>query len=391
MTGRLVASLLWLPVVLVAPLRSAFISLSEILWPSAKLDPRLLRTPLRLVFLGALLALGYVLTAWAADRAVRWLRSDGGENLALLRPHGGDTLTPTAIVITLLWLVLAAVLGALSIPLVLAAILVAIGITGDREKPIIPSPSPMPAPRPPAPIPEPPRTEDFDEDSEDEEFFRRVFKWLFNEEPFRKRGREHAFKTGLTIPKKSYAEFKARPHAVNSDGDYVGYADAELDDDVVNAVASRVRALTDTHHFDRLAEIHLAMAFTLSIAYASDEAEYGRDYPKFPAETLVDKRGDCEDHAILCGAVLHRLGHRVGLVLMDTTGRFGHAALVVESPERIEGVAFPVPEFGCDMFFCEVTPSSRTTETTTGVQWWLGMKPPNEAHNFRVLPIGGSS
>ncbi len=390
MTGRLIASLLWLPVVLVAPLRSGFISLSEILWPSAKLDDRLLRTPVRLLFLGVVLALGYALTAWAADRAVRWLRSGGGENLELLRPHGGDTLTPIAIVVTIVWLLLAGLLGALSIPLVVAALLVAVGIAGDRERPVIPSPAPMPAPRPPAPIPEPPADEDFNEDSEDEHSFRRVFKWLFNEEPFRKSGREHAFRASLTIPRDFYEGFRKRSHKVEANGDYVGFVDAELDDDVVNAVASRVRALTDTNHLDRLAEIHLAMAFTLSIAYASDQVDYGGEYPKFPVETLVDKRGDCEDHAILCGAVLHRLGHRVGLVLMETEGS-GHAALAVESPEPIEGVAFPVPAFGCDMFYCEVTPSKQTTETTTGVQWWLGMKPPQDAHNFSVHPIGEAS
>jgi len=389
MTGRLVASLLWLPVLLVQPLRTAFIGLSVILWPSGKLDPSLLHTPVRLVFVAAVFVVGYLLTAWAAARAIRTLRARGGDEIEVLLPHGGDRLTPIALLATVGWIVGSAFAGSLSLPLAGAAVLVVVGIVGGRETPVPPAPGPIPLPAPPQPVPEPTPAPHVTADGEDEESFLRVYAWLFNEEPFRKSGREHAFRASLVIPKALYEEFRGRPHTVRSDADYVEFANAELDDELVTEVAAHLRALVLLHGLDRLAEIHLSMAFTLAIAYAFDEPEFGGEYPKFPVETLVDKRGDCEDHAILCGAVLHRLGHRVGFVLMDTGPHVGHAALAVEAPEPIAGASFHVPALGCEMFYCEVTPAlAATTETTTAAQWWLGMPPPDSASNFRVFPLG---
>ncbi len=391
MTGRLAASLVWIAVVLVRPLREAVASLTTIFWPSAKLDESLLHTPVRLVFVVACFGIGYAVTVWLAGKLIRWARAQSGPEDELLRPHGGDALTPVAVLATLVWLGACLALKCLTMPLAGAAVLVLIGMAGARETPVVPMPLPRPLPRPPAPLPEPdPDADRHAEDGEDESFFYRVYGWLFNEEPFRKNGREHALRSRLRLERATYERFKAMPHTVETDADFVKFADAELDDEVVTNAAARLRAIVAEHGFDRLTEVHLAMAFTLSLRYADDDADYGGEYPKFPVESLVDKRGDCEDHAILCGAILHRLGHRVALVLMSTGSKTGHAALAVEAPEPLEGVSFHVPQLGADMFYCEVTPADVTTATTTAVQWWLGMEPPKDASGFKVLPIEGA-
>jgi hypothetical protein len=100
---------------------------------------------------------------------------------------------------------------------------------------------------------------------------------------------------------------------------------------------------------------------------------------------LVDMKGDCEDHANLCAAILYRLGYRVALVLLST-GDSGHAAIAVETPIPVEGLTFYVPELGCQMAYAEVTPGDLTTQETTAVQWWLGKAPP-DGSNYSLYPI----
>jgi predicted transglutaminase-like cysteine proteinase len=389
MTGRLFASLVWLPVLLLTPLRRAFGTVALVFWPSARLDNSLLLTPVRLAFVAVVLAVAYAATAWLAERLIVGLRAHADPEDEVVRAHGGDGIFALALFVTIVWAVVGLVLRCLDLPLVAAAILMIVGLSGGRETPVVPTPAPMPVPVPPQPLPEP-DAGGGSEDADGDAAFARVYAWLFNEEPHRKNGREYSFKTHLVVPREVYTGFKNRPHAVETPSSFVEFATAELDDEVVTAVATRLRGIVSEHGYDRLSEIHLAMAFTLSLRYASDEDEFGGEYPRFPVETLVDKRGDCEDHAILCGAILYRLGHRVALVLMDTGPKVGHAALAVEAPVPVEGVSFHSSETGTEMFYCEVTPGDVTTETTTDVQWWLGMAPPKEASGFRVFPISGA-
>lgn len=383
MTGRLFAALVWLPVLLLPTLRRGLAAVAAFLWPSRLLGDGLTATPAPSIIV---VAIGFVVTAWLAGHAIRLLRRQADADDPLFRPHGGDAIAAIGLLVTLAWLVLTIVVAKLELPLAGAAVLVLVGLIGGREPVVLPAPSPAPSPRPLPPLPRP-RPEEEEEEG-DKGTLERSFTWLFNEEPFRKAGREHSFSASLTVPRSLYEAFRGRSHAVVGDASYIEFVNAELDDEVVMALASRLRQLGVEHGFDRLTEIHLAMAFTLSIVYASDEAEYGREYPKYPVETTVDQRGDCEDHAILCGAVLHGLGHRCGLVLMETGGGGGHAALVVEAPAPVDGVSFRVRQIGTEMFYCEVTPGQVTTKTTTAVQWWLGMAPPGDARNFKVFPIG---
>lgn len=79
----------------------------------------------------------------------------------------------------------------------------------------------------------------------------------------------------------------------------------------------------------------LAERVARSIAYVRDE--YGRDDPQ-EAEATVDRTaGDCEDLAILYGALALRAGFRVGLAfLLDDTAAPVHVLPLVERPGRPE-------------------------------------------------------
>ena len=70
---------------------------------------------------------------------------------------------------------------------------------------------------------------------------------------------------------------------------------------------------------DRASAIRAAQSLTARITYISDEASTGEfEYVRYPAETLVDECGDCEDKAILLAGLLSRspLNCRTALLIV---------------------------------------------------------------------------
>lgn len=375
---------LWVLLLLVAPARTVVEVLAALAWPSWRPFEVIGSLHPRWVPFIVFVAVAYFATRWALGHLLGQLT----ELRLLTLPHPSDGMTAAAVPFTIGWLLAAALTETLGVPDVLAGLVVLHAIRIGRPIPVVPPPAPVPLPSPPKQLPDAGKIE-LPEAQEDDTHFYRSFSWLFEKAPQRRAGPGQRCRLDMAIPRRMYDQFKKRAHRVTSDVELVEFANAELDDEVVTALTTRLRGIALSTESDALAEIHLTMAFTLALRYALDEVEYGGEYPKFPVETLVDQRGDCEDHAILCGAALYRLGHPVCLVLMDFEEGVGHAALAVAAPEPIPGVSFHSPELGQEVFYCEVTPPvEATTETTSQVQWWLGMHPPAGAKNFRLLPIG---
>lgn len=385
MTARPYASALWAVLVLVPPLRAVVEALGAAVWPHAAAFRALSSPSPRWVPFTLVVVVGWATTVGALRAALR--ESEGLQ--ARLRPRGGPSFVALGVGVTVAWLVAGALTGALAYPHVVAAVLVPLGLVGAAESEEGPEPEPLPLPDPPAPLPEEAGAEDGG-DAEDEDHYHRAFDWLFEEEPYRSGGPTHRCRVRVSVPREIHDELAARDHTVASGADYTRFADEQVDDPTVGRIAARLRSFCREHGLDRMAEVHLAMAFALSMPYASDEEAHGGEYPKYPVETLVDKEGDCEDFSILCAAVLHRLGHRVALVLMDIAHEEGgHAALGVVPPEPIEGASLYCDAFGREVFYCEVTPTpGATTDRTTAGQWWIGIAPPENARDFEVHPVG---
>jgi predicted transglutaminase-like cysteine proteinase len=395
-SARTLSSLLWTLLVLVPPVRGFVQRVSAALWPEGGVFRWLsLPSPRWIPFL-AFVVIGYVVV-WALIRflLIPYVR-EVDRNPAVRKPNlADDFYVPTgrldgasalALFATAAWVTVALGLGALSIPWLAAAGLIALGVIRQGHLPRGRDLLPEPVPVPPAPLPPPPRPPTTPEE-EDGGAYYRTYRWWYDKTPYRRSSTPSRLEMSLVLPKSDYEEFRGRSHTVGEPGAMVGFANGDLDGRWVLETAAKLREITTTRHLDDLAEIHLAMAFTLSILYADDAEEYGGEYPKFPLETLVDKRGDCEDHAILCGVILHALGHRTALVLMGVDPGIGHAALAVEARVPGGGTFF---EFeGQEFYYCEVTPTGEsTTETTPSVQWWLGMEPPPGAHGFTLYSIG---
>ena len=382
MTARLLSSFLWIGILLVPPVRFLLVQFALFVWPNVEPFTKIGNPSAPQVPLIVSVLIGYALTTYLAQRflipRLRAALSDSSRSEEMDLGTPGFPW-PLALLVTLAWLGAVIIEGSAQLYHLLVAGLVMAGIAGQKPQP---RPSPQPTPRP---APEPVDEDDYPEDSEDDQFYYRAYQWHFNEEPYRKTGKTHLLNLSLRIPKEIYKNYKARPRNIHSNSDYVRFINEELQDDVVSPLTEKIRSLSRSHGFDDLAEIHLAMAFTLSFDYARD---IDGDYPNYPVETLVEKKGDCEDHANLCGALFHNLGLESALVLMDTGPKVGHAALAVEAPIAIPGASFTSRRTGRDLFYCEVTPASNsTTKDSTNVQWWLGMAPMEGATGFTLWEI----
>ena len=119
----------------------------------------------------------------------------------------------------------------------------------------------------------------------------------------------------------------------------------------VDRAAYALSEISRQRGYSTFAEISNVLAFVQAVPYSLDEDSTGtEDYWRYPVETVYDQTGDCEDTTILAAAVLRRLGHRVGTLLLPE-----HAALAVEAPPGTPG-AFVLHE-GRAMYYCETTAS----------------------------------
>lgn len=117
------------------------------------------------------------------------------------------------------------------------------------------------------------------------------------------------------------------------DGWLVGYYGSFMADPQQDALYTdllgefeKIRAGSD---LDDDEYVELLTAFVQSLPYASDYAQ-----PRYPVETVVDGRGDCDDRSLLLAALLDRAGYGVALFYF---GEANHVAVGVASPDATFG------------------------------------------------------
>lgn len=137
------------------------------------------------------------------------------------------------------------------------------------------------------------------------------------------------FKATLRIPKALYEYCTDRPR-LEKYGFYAG--------DAFNDVYVKHLAEMFTEHDGLSASeyVNLAISFVQSLEYTSDSVTAGYDeYQRYPVETLVDRGGDCEDTAILLGAILEQMGYGVRGVLLP-----GHMGLAIKGDASLSGAYY---------------------------------------------------
>lgn len=142
-------------------------------------------------------------------------------------------------------------------------------------------------------------------------------------------------------------------------------------------LCAELETIFQTHHLSKWDRIQSILGFCQepNIAYEYDDSDRSvktldkkiqSDYWRYPLETLHDKMGDCDCHAILAASLFYTLGFDCCLIGIETT-EGSHMALGVKPPSR-DAMLPDKTSFthsGDKYYYCE----------TTGA-WWVGEIPP---------------
>lgn len=124
----------------------------------------------------------------------------------------------------------------------------------------------------------------------------------------------------------------------------------------VKDLAYFFRQQTQSRHLSPVQEVENVVSMVRSIRYEFDQVTRNMpDWANFPVETVYDEQGDCEDHAILAAAILHVLGHKVGLIWLEFSDN-AHLALGYVT-EQLHG-PFTVSHEGTRYAYVETVPAS---------------------------------
>ena len=182
----------------------------------------------------------------------------------------------------------------------------------------------------------------------------------------------------LPVNKRRYMQYRRRardldPHHFDN---YVTLSTPEIE-----TLAGQLGQLGQSKGYDAYTQLCNTLAFVQqSIRYTDDLcAETGHliEYPKYPLETLVEKRGDCEDQSILAAALLTAMGYNVALLILPI-----HVALGVAGFESKPGSRVVHPATGIRYLYIETTAPN-----------WLPGEVPKEFRGylangqFEVLPV----
>lgn len=209
-----------------------------------------------------------------------------------------------------------------------------------------------------------------------------VHKWYTWEFPTRpglsRRLPGSRFFTELWVNRQRYLHFHQQPRQLSPShfDSYVVLSTPEIE-----TLAGQLTALGQTQRLSAYEQLCNTLAFVQqNIRYTDDLCvETGQliEYPKFPLETLVEKRGDCEDQSILAAALLAAMGYEVALLILPI-----HVALGVAGFDNRPGSRVVHPANGLRYLYTE----------TTAPNWLPGEVPlPFRGYlssgQFEVLPV----
>ena len=134
---------------------------------------------------------------------------------------------------------------------------------------------------------------------------------------------------GLQIDAQMYRYYRGlqRYYDVSSYGKYINDTNNRA---VVQQVVKAMRDIADQLHYDDSAVAREMAQFVQNcIEYEYDSDSAGQDeYPRYPIETLYERRGDCEDTSILMAALLKEWGYEVGFFVLP-----GHIAVALRTSD----------------------------------------------------------
>jgi len=196
----------------------------------------------------------------------------------------------------------------------------------------------------------------------------KTFRWKFKP----KGGREALGQAiELGISQNRYTYYRNQPRL---NGRWNHYAEKDMPE--IHQLVISFQTLHAEQSWSTFNQAYNVMKFVQScIPYSKDVDSTGHaDWPRYPIETILDETGDCEDLAILCSAIIARLGFSVVLLHYP-----GHLAFGVAGADHLKGEYIVEPGTGRRYYYGEATAEN----------WHLGQIPPKyrELSPEAILPV----
>ena len=183
-----------------------------------------------------------------------------------------------------------------------------------------------------------------------EAVYDRIYRWRFNEKYW-----EFSLKVPVDIYK-SYAESNVN-RMPQSIGNYAMGNFVTSDDRAIQDVASKLKLFAEGENYSQVDTINFILRFVQkNVIYASDNSTKGKvEYWRYPVETLVDKKGDCEDSSVLFASIMDALGYDAALLFYALEDDIGHLAVGI----HIDGDhgEYVEDKDGKRYYYCETTNS----------------------------------
>ena len=181
----------------------------------------------------------------------------------------------------------------------------------------------------------------------------KTIEWLHN---------GYTITTQFGIPDDRYSWYKERPRMNATDPGYVTYNDLTIQY-IAEDIADVAEIMNEKCMYCIIVDFVQSMLYEFDVDYSGLD-----EYPKFPIETIVNERGDCEDTSYLLAALYKALGVDAVLVVFP-----GHMATAVACDD-CEGAYYDYK--GREYYYVE----------TTGTGWRIG-EIPAELRLFKAYLI----
>jgi hypothetical protein len=186
------------------------------------------------------------------------------------------------------------------------------------------------------------------------------------------------FFTELLVNQSRYIQYHQQPRNLNPNH-FDAYVTVSIPE--IETLAAQLIKLGQAQNFDTYDQVCNTLAFVQQgIRYTADlSPQTGQliEYPKYPLETLVEKKGDCEDQAILAAALLTCMGYKVALLILPP-----HVALGIAGFDHKPGSRVIHASSGTTYLYAETTtPNWLPGEVPRQFQPYLA------SGQFEVLPV----
>ncbi len=178
--------------------------------------------------------------------------------------------------------------------------------------------------------------------------YNKTYQWNFNNKNW---------KISLEIPIDEYEHFRDLDvnRAPQNVGTYAMASFVTSSDHVVETLANKLKTLAKSENFNESATVNFILRFVQeNVNYVWDnESKNCTEYWRYPVETLVEKKGDCEDSSALFASIMDALEYHTVLLFYIVEEDVGHLAVGIHL--KGEGYGEYVIYDTKKYYYCETT------------------------------------